>query len=138
MVGIISQHVSIIVIFVLLYISLCIFLSFKIYYFGDVIGGTRYLITDVKEGDKFFSSLKPIRKGHFALVVVANIINFAIAGFGIYLYPSKTDFGTFLLGILLANNVLYMVFYISMKVIYYNFQFHVNSLTSVLIHLFLY
>lgn len=55
-------------------------------------------------------------KGRFILLCIANILNYGIFALGFYsYYTGDTDFGTFLLAILMANAVLHAIFYISMK-----------------------
>lgn len=116
MFGILSGSIVIMVIFTLCYISLCLYLSFKVYFFGDVLNGFKFLYGNIKEGDSILESVKPLRTGHFVLLIVANICNYAMAGVGLYLYPSRTDFGTYLLAILMGNAILHTIFYICMKV----------------------
>lgn len=55
-------------------------------------------------------------KGRFILLLITNILNYSIFAAGFYsYYTGGTDFGTFLLAILMANAVLHAVFYILMK-----------------------
>ncbi|XP_056636312.1 SID1 transmembrane family member 1-like isoform X2 [Diorhabda sublineata] len=52
----------------------------------------------------------------FILLVIANIANYAMLGIGLWLYADNvTDFGTFLLGLLMGNSVIHAIFYIIMK-----------------------
>lgn len=50
---------------------------------------------------------------HGIFLIFANMANIGLAGFGIY---AKTSFATHVLTILIANGVLYTMFYILMKV----------------------
>lgn len=115
MFGILSSATFVMIIFVLCYISLCIYLSFKIYFFGEVLEGIKNFINDVKDGENIWDSLRPLRKGNFLLLLAANLCNYTMAALGVYLYPSKTDFATFLLALLMGNTILHMTFYLSMK-----------------------
>lgn len=55
--------------------------------------------------------------GRFLLLFIANVLNYTILAVGFYSYfIGNTDFGTFLLAILMANAVLHALFYILMKV----------------------
>ncbi|XP_022917661.2 SID1 transmembrane family member 1-like [Onthophagus taurus] len=115
MLGILTNSTAIMIIFVISYLFLCIFLSFKIYFMGYVIKGIMQEIELLKNKNAVVEALTPIRKGRFILLLVANMCNIAMAVVGIIFYPSYTDFGTYLLAILMINSLLHAVFYISMK-----------------------
>ncbi|GJQ83380.1 hypothetical protein Trydic_g18161 [Trypoxylus dichotomus] len=53
--------------------------------------------------------------GRFVLLCISNIGNLSMAIVGILFYPSYTDFGTYLLGILMANALMHATFYVCMK-----------------------
>lgn len=66
---------------------------------------------------KMSMQLKIFFQGRFILLLIANVFNYGILIGGVFAYyVGETDFGTFLLAILMANAVLYAIFYISMKV----------------------
>lgn len=118
MVGILDGSVVIWIVFLVLYASLIVILSLKIYYLNFVIYGVKRLYHSYQMAGLCKKTVTPIKKSRFILVVLANVTNFSILGVGVYIYTNNvTDFGTFLLGLLLANTVLHMTFYSIMKVI---------------------
>ncbi|XP_045475523.1 SID1 transmembrane family member 1-like isoform X3 [Harmonia axyridis] len=55
----------------------------------------------------------------FLSLITINIINIGMLGIGLILYSKgKTDFGTFLLGLLMANAIVHALFYTTMKIIH--------------------
>lgn len=55
----------------------------------------------------------------FTLVLIANIINFAMLILGMCIYSiNATDFGTFLLLVLMGNTIFHTIFYVSMKLLH--------------------
>ncbi|XP_017769438.1 PREDICTED: SID1 transmembrane family member 1-like [Nicrophorus vespilloides] len=117
MFGILYNSVIVMVIFVIFYISLCLFLSFKIYFLGHMIAGIKRMLNAYSEQKSVLKALRPLRLRIFVNLIIVNIINVAIAAVGFATYPESTNFGTFLLGILLLNAVLHAIFYVSMKLI---------------------
>ncbi|GJQ73534.1 hypothetical protein Trydic_g2965, partial [Trypoxylus dichotomus] len=61
MLGILTNSTVVMVIFIVSYLILCVFLSFKIYFFGYVIYGVLHLIDIAKEND-VKSAITPVRK----------------------------------------------------------------------------
>ncbi|XP_056636310.1 SID1 transmembrane family member 1-like isoform X1 [Diorhabda sublineata] len=117
MIGILNGNLVIWITFVVCYSFLCIFLSLKIYYLNYVIDGLRQLKKNLSNsGITIRECFRPIRKTRFILLVIANIANYAMLGIGLWLYADNvTDFGTFLLGLLMGNSVIHAIFYIIMK-----------------------
>lgn len=63
MLGILTNSTAIMVIFIVSYLILCLFISFKIYFFGYVISGFLHFIEVYKERTNLRSALTPVRKG---------------------------------------------------------------------------
>jgi len=117
MVGILNGSVTIWIVFLVLYASLIVILSLKIYYLNFVLYGLKQFYNSYQKAGLCKETVSPIKKSRFVLVVLANVTNFSILGVGVYVYTNNvTDFGTFLLGLLLANTVLHISFYSIMKV----------------------
>ena len=63
--------------------------------------------------------LKPMYPDRFFLLVLLNIVNWSLSGYGAgYLSSQGTDFASFLLAIFISNVLLYTMFYIVMKLRY--------------------
>lgn len=60
--------------------------------------------------------LRPVYVGRLVLLIIANVCNVVLAVFG-NMHHEK-DFDTYLLAVLMANLLLYMFFYIIMKVVF--------------------
>ncbi|KAK9732328.1 dsRNA-gated channel SID-1 [Popillia japonica] len=114
MLGILTNSTTIMIIFVLSYLFLCVFVTLKIYFFGYIISGVTHVVETVHE-DSIRTAIVPLRKVRFVLLCIANVCNLTLAIVGIIFYPSYTDFGTYLLGILMVNAVMHCVFYLTMK-----------------------
>lgn len=118
MVGILDGSSAIWIVFLVLYATLIVVLSLKIYYLNFVIYGVKQFYNTYQNAGFSKETVTPIKKSRFVLVVLANVTNFSILGVGVYIYTNNvTDFGTFLLGLLLANTVLHISFYSIMKVV---------------------
>lgn len=116
MLGILNGSLSVWIVFVVIYSLLCAYISFKIYFISFVFDGFKQLKRSFQSSNTV-EAIAPIRKSRFALLVIANVINYAMLITGLCLYNTGvTDFGTFLLGLLMGNSVLYAVFYTGMKV----------------------
>ncbi|KAL3274294.1 hypothetical protein HHI36_015699 [Cryptolaemus montrouzieri] len=119
MIGILHGYFFIWLAFFLGYIVLCIYLSFKIYFLGYILEGFKRVEGQIHERGINKHALTPNKKVRFILLVLANFINFAILMMGMCLYSvGATDFGTFLLLILMGNAILHTIFYVSMKLIH--------------------
>lgn len=119
MIGILNGSLFIWIVFILAYGALIILLSLKIYYVNFVINGTKQFYESYKTNGFSKETFVPLRKGRFILLVIINVTNFSILGCGLYIYFNNlTDFGTFLLGLLLANTVLHVTFYTTMKLLH--------------------
>ncbi|CAH1102698.1 unnamed protein product [Psylliodes chrysocephalus] len=117
MIGILNGNLAIWVIFVVCYTLLVVGLSFKIYFLNYVIDGLEQFKNCINDHGFCFESLKPIRKTRFVLLLIANIANYSMLIIGLWLYNENvTDFGTFLLALLMGNGVIHAIFYTCMKV----------------------
>nr|CAH7721468.1 unnamed protein product [Callosobruchus chinensis] len=115
-VGILNGSLSIWVAFVVGYSALCVAVSLKIYYLNYVLDGLRQCKEIIQEKGISSNAFMPVRKARFCLLLVANLVNYGMLVTGLCLYQRNvTDFGTFLLGLLMANAVIQAIFYTSMK-----------------------
>ncbi|CAH0555525.1 unnamed protein product [Brassicogethes aeneus] len=119
MVGILNGTLTIWIIFVITYGCICLYLSFKVYFFSYILEGVKKFRTDITELGYTVDTLIPIKRGLFILLFIVNVVNFGMLISGILLYNSPSlDFGTFLLGLLMANSILHCFFYTAMKIIH--------------------
>uniref|UniRef100_A0A6A7G3U4 SID1 transmembrane family member 1-like n=2 Tax=Hirondellea gigas TaxID=1518452 RepID=A0A6A7G3U4_9CRUS len=111
----------------ILHACICLVVSAYVYYIGrwSLIntmrsmyrnGGARYLsswiCTQVQQW-RHWRSLKSHFGTRVALLLIANLCNWALMLFGLTIRPR--DYDTYLLGVLLLNLVIYVVFYLFMK-----------------------
>ncbi|KAK9887856.1 hypothetical protein WA026_000164 [Henosepilachna vigintioctopunctata] len=119
MIGILHSYFFIWLLFYIGYIGLCIYLSFKIYFISYILEGFKKVEENICENGLTKNSLKPNKKYRFILLVLANCINFCMLMLGLCLYSvDATDFGTFLLLILMGNSILHTIFYTCMKLVH--------------------
>lgn len=120
MLGILKGTLAIWIIFVLCYSLLCIYLSFKIYFFSYILEGFKQLQNDYYDVSVKFKIFEPIRKARFIVLLVVNLLNYAMLIAGLVLYSSQsTDFGTFLLALLMGNAIVHAIFYTTMKIVHH-------------------
>ncbi|XP_044754541.1 SID1 transmembrane family member 1-like isoform X2 [Coccinella septempunctata] len=118
-IGILTGSLSVWIIFVIGYSILCFYISFKIYFLSFVLQGLYKFRDDLSKNGFGRETFSPVKKARFLILVLINIINIGMMGMGLYLYSrGQTDFGTFLLGLLMANAILHAIFYTSMKIIH--------------------
>ncbi|XP_076457766.1 SID1 transmembrane family member 1-like isoform X2 [Babylonia areolata] len=91
-------------------------LSAQIYYVGR-IKVDRYVFKRLFRIIKTecFRCVKPMYVNRFVMLLVGNLINWAFALYGAIVHPS--DFASFLLAIFIGNLLLYLLFYIIMKLL---------------------
>lgn len=119
MIGILDGTLFIWVLFIVSYSILIILLSLKIYYVNYVVSGAKQFYIFYKNQGLCIETVSPLRKGRFVAVLVTNVANFSMLGIGLYIYLNNiTDFGTFLLALLLGNTVIHISFYTIMKLIH--------------------
>ncbi|XP_026317416.1 SID1 transmembrane family member 2-like [Hyposmocoma kahamanoa] len=115
--GIMYPSVYFWVVFTIAHIATCLILTLKIYYvgrfkmewsiFSTAFNGLRL------HGRRAFV---PKYLARAVLLAVANLANWALAAFG--MYEHNKDFARHVLAILMGNTILYMMFYIIMKLIH--------------------
>ncbi|KAK2580071.1 hypothetical protein KPH14_012354 [Odynerus spinipes] len=105
-------------IFTTIHLFACLNLTAQIYYMGRwrfnrglFVRVYQTLKHDARCGITYV--LRPLYPGRFAMLVIANLCNIGLSVFG-NVYHEK-NFATFLLAILMSNLILYMLFYIIMK-----------------------
>ncbi|KAK9876017.1 hypothetical protein WA026_011133 [Henosepilachna vigintioctopunctata] len=121
MIGILNGNVYFWIFFTIVYILACLLLSLQIYFMGcwkcdrgAPIRVYRSIRTDLQLGP--LNVLKPVHKARMVLLIIGNICNWTLAGWG--LYDHQKDFALFLLAVFMANTLLYFFFYIVMKLIH--------------------
>lgn len=122
MVGILDGNLYFWILFTIIYITFCLYLSLQFYYMGcwKLNRGTplrvyRAIITDYQSGP--LNVIKPERTARMMLVIVGNICNWLLAYWSLKNY--QNNFGLFLLGVFMANTLLYFFFYILMKLLHW-------------------
>eukprot|EP00794_Sanderia_malayensis_P013936 gene13936-15388_t len=99
-------------IFMVLHLVTCFYLSAKIYYMGRV----RAAFSEMLMLNRKDLGVGPVFKDRFVLLLIFNIVNAALSINGLVNMPS--DFATYLLGIIILNGMLYVIFYVFMKIRY--------------------
>ncbi|XP_068734259.1 SID1 transmembrane family member 1-like [Montipora capricornis] len=98
--------------FAIIHIFGCLYLSSQIYYMGRIKFDAGIL-------SRLFILLRydccscPTYKDRMFLLLIANMVNWFFAIYGVATTPS--DFATYLLAILIVNGLLYLAFYVIMK-----------------------
>ncbi|XP_012280860.1 SID1 transmembrane family member 2 isoform X2 [Orussus abietinus] len=122
------------IIFSIIHLSTCLALTAQIYYMGrwKFNGGLlrRVVMTarhDARAGLIYL--VRPIYGARLVLLVIANLCNLALAIFG-NMHHEK-DFDTYLLAVLMTNLLLYMVFYIVMKVCVSHCYINVDNIVMI-------
>ncbi|XP_054001522.1 SID1 transmembrane family member 2-like isoform X1 [Hylaeus anthracinus] len=117
LIGVLNGSTCFWIIFTIMHLSICLFLTLQIYYMGRwrrkgllarIIQSCRY---DAHTGIK--NMFRPLYLGRFVMLVIANLCNVTLAVFGNISH--ENNFATFLLAILMSNLMLYTIFYIAMK-----------------------
>ncbi|KAL3317412.1 SID1 transmembrane member 2 [Cichlidogyrus casuarinus] len=102
------------VFFTIVFLLLSVCLTAEIYYMGqwnfDLCLPRRIYNLIRVDG---LGCLRPMYVERMLLLLIANIVNFSFAGWGIYWRPH--DFSTFLLAIFMINLIMYFLFYVIMK-----------------------
>lgn len=115
MLGVLNGHIALWIVFIIIYISFCFYVSFNIYFISYVRKGLTSVYDEWQEDRDVKKALEPRRKAHFIIIMVANVLNVILAWMGIVCHYMGTDFATFLLGLLMCNTIMYAVVYIIMK-----------------------
>jgi len=112
MIGVVYSSFAFWTTFSIIHIFGCLYLSSQIYYMGRVK-------FDAGMFSRIFVLLRydccscPIYKDRMLLLVIANAVNWVFAIYGVATTPN--DFATYLLEILVVNGLLYLAFYVIMK-----------------------
>lgn len=138
LIGVLNGSECFLIIFSILHLLICFFLTVQIYYMGrckfdrdvfkrvirvclfDIAYRCESFIIDILQRFKhearcgIWHVLRPLYPARFIMLVLANLWNVGLAVFGNI--DHKINFATFLLAILMSNLILYTFFYIMMKV----------------------
>lgn len=110
-IGVIFRSWQFWLIFLILHLLTCFYLSCQIYYMGRVKAAFQFHWH--AKGTKFRCCGKPYYKMRFVLMLFFNMMNWALAINGLVNIPR--DFATYLLVIIICNGLYYVVFYVIMK-----------------------
>ncbi|KYQ59051.1 SID1 transmembrane family member 1 [Trachymyrmex zeteki] len=118
LIGVLNGSKSFLIIFSILHLLICFFLTVQIYYMGRCKfdrGAFKRMMQRFKHEARCGIShlLRPLYPARFIMLVLANLCNVGLAVFG-NMYQ-QGNFATFLLAILMSNLILYTFFYIMMK-----------------------
>ncbi|KAH0946843.1 hypothetical protein HN011_008569 [Eciton burchellii] len=118
LIGVLDGSTCFWVIFTILHLSIYFFLTIQIYYMGRCKfnrSAFNRLIQTLKHDARcgIWHLLRPLYPARFMMLLLANLCNAGLAVFGNMYH--EDNFATFLLYILMANLILYTLFYIVMK-----------------------
>ncbi|XP_077988611.1 SID1 transmembrane family member 1-like [Glandiceps talaboti] len=102
------------ILFGVLYIFICCFLSFQIYFMWRIDSKYHKRVWSVMKRE-WWQHTKPKYTDRFVLIIIGNSINWLMAILGMIFRPE--DFPSCLLAIFIINVLLYLTFYIVMKVV---------------------
>ncbi|XP_058803518.1 SID1 transmembrane family member 1-like isoform X2 [Phymastichus coffea] len=118
LIGVLDGELWFWILFSIIHLSMCLFLSAQIYYMGrwKFNGGVfhRMMLTmkhDARSGLIYL--FRPLYWRRLLLLILCNFCNFGLAVYGNMHH--KQDFATYLLQVLMSNLILYTFFYIVMK-----------------------
>ncbi|CAG4967023.1 unnamed protein product [Colias eurytheme] len=100
-------------IFTVLHIFTFLLLSLRIYYLGQFRLEKQYLAAAASELRR---DARPLYGARLVLLLIANALNWLFAIYG--LLKQGADFASHILQVLLGNTLMYMVFYLAMKVVH--------------------
>ncbi|XP_033222891.1 SID1 transmembrane family member 2-like [Belonocnema kinseyi] len=106
------------IVFTIMHLVLCFLLTTKAYYLGKWSFDGRnffgiYKALKHETCGKLKNSIMPLYPARLSILIMAYLCNLGLAIFG-YIHHAN-DFSTYLLGVLMMNLVLYLFFYIIMK-----------------------
>ncbi|XP_012056983.1 PREDICTED: SID1 transmembrane family member 1-like [Atta cephalotes] len=118
LIGVLNGSKIFLIIFSILHLLICFFLTVQIYYMGRCKfdrGAFKRMVQRFKHEARcgIWHLLRPLYPARFIMLVLANLCNVGLAVFG-NMYQ-QGNFATFLLAILMSNLILYTFFYIMMK-----------------------
>ncbi|XP_076047171.1 SID1 transmembrane family member 1-like isoform X2 [Oratosquilla oratoria] len=118
-IGVLNGTLYFWILFGFFHVLACLFMSAHIYYMGrwslDVGLFTRMIAWCKSEVSDCHSILKPMYCDRMILLLIGNAANWGLAIFGMITTPK--DFASYLLNIFLTNLLLYMTFYLIMKLL---------------------
>ncbi|KAL6257470.1 hypothetical protein P5V15_011040 [Pogonomyrmex californicus] len=119
LIGVLNGSKCFLIIFSILHLLICFFLTVQIYYMGRCKFNRsvfKRVILRFKHEARcgIWHLLRPLYPARFIMLVLANMWNVGLAVYG-NMYQ-EGNFATFLLAILMSNLILYTFFYIMMKV----------------------
>ncbi|KAJ8721751.1 hypothetical protein PYW07_002526 [Mythimna separata] len=104
-------------VFTVLHIFTFLLLSLRIYYVGQFRFEKESLQQAARSvADMPARGLRPLYTARLVMLLIANAVNWGFALYG--LFTQSGDFAGHLLSVLLTNTLLYMVFYLSMKLLH--------------------
>lgn len=117
MIGILEANLIFWICFTILHILLCFYLTIKVYYLGCCNFDRGILLRAFRSisqnyGGGFLNVIRPMYKRRMILLLIGNLLNWILAGLGIYY---QGDFALYLLGLFMLNTIYYFTFYIVMK-----------------------
>ncbi|XP_072948703.1 SID1 transmembrane family member 1-like [Epargyreus clarus] len=117
LVGVLNANFYFWVAFTILHLVTCLIMTFQIYYLGRfrLDGGVLYRAArELVRRPR--AAITPTHCGRCVLLLIANLANWAIAGYGVAQH--SRDFASHLLLVLMSNLFLYTLFYIAMKLLH--------------------
>ncbi|KAM3959594.1 sid-1-related gene3 [Aphomia sociella] len=122
-------------VFTVVHVFTFLLLSLRIYYIGQFRLEKESLQVAARELRSVpTSGIRPLYTTRLILLLIANAVNWAFALYG--LLKQSADFASHLLNLLLCNTLLYMIFYLAMKLLHgerprwYVWCFLVSALTA--------
>ncbi|EDO43450.1 predicted protein, partial [Nematostella vectensis] len=112
-VGVLFASFTFWLVFCIIHITVCLYVSSQLYYMGRVKFGKKRSQAMVKREGWVGHIGKKMCIDRMLLLLIANIVNWAFAINGVVIEPR--DFATYLLAILIVNGLLYIGFYVIMK-----------------------
>lgn len=119
MVGVLEETQLFYIVFTVIHVLLCLFLSAKIYYMGRwKLDGRKFrrmcglMLADLKSPRHFF---RPMYLSRLVLLLCGNVFNWLLAA--AQLKYRFVNFGTYFLAVFMVNLCLYLMFYIAMKIL---------------------
>ncbi|CAH0555524.1 unnamed protein product [Brassicogethes aeneus] len=93
--------------------------TFTMLGFTVFLEGFRKFKNDIVKQGFTKKTFEPVKKVRFILLLLVNLLNYVMLISGLLMYHSGiTDFGTFLLGLLMGNSIIHAMFYTFMKLIH--------------------
>ncbi|XP_077989013.1 SID1 transmembrane family member 1-like [Glandiceps talaboti] len=113
LIGVVTGNLAMWICTAVIYIIVCVILSFKIYFVFEMDWKLPGRVLTVIRND--FCRRRPKYTHRFVLIIIGNLLNWSLALLGLITRPK--DFATHLLTVFIANFILYLIFYIIMKTV---------------------